>query len=264
MDIAGYFASVFIGILLGLIGGGGSILTVPVLVYLFHLDTVLSTTYSLFVVGVTSLVGSVFYFKRDQVDHSTVLAFGIPSIAIVFFTRYFIVPAIPDHLFDIGHFTVTKSVFFMLLFALLMIAAAYSMIKKRKDSESAIQTGKPNYMLLVLQGIFVGFVTGIVGAGGGFLIIPALVNFLKLPMKTAVGTSLVIIAVNSLTGFLFSLHGTEIDWKFLVLIALFAISGIFIGMALSKKINGAQLKPAFGWFVLIMGLYIVIKEVLLH
>ena len=152
----------------------------------------------------------------------------------------------------------------MLLFALLMIAAAYSMIKKRKNSESAVQTGKPDYMLLVLQGVFVGFVTGIVGAGGGFLIIPALVNFLKLPMKTAVGTSLVIIAVNSLTGFLFSLHGTEIDWKFLVRIALFAISGIFIGMALSKKINGAQLKPAFGWFVLIMGLYIVIKEVFLH
>ncbi len=263
MDIIGYFASVFIGILLGLIGGGGSILTVPVLVYLFGLDTILSTTYSLFVVGTTSLVGSVFYFKRGQVDRITVLAFGIPSIAMVFFTRRFIVPAIPEHLFQIKGFDITKSIFFMLLFALLMIAAAYSMIKKQETSSVPVRQGKPNYIFLILQGLFVGIVTGIVGAGGGFLIIPALVNFLKLPMKTAVGTSLVIIAINSLTGFLFSLHGTEIEWKFLGIITLFAITGIFIGMALSKKINGARLKPIFGWFVLAMGVFIVIKELFL-
>lgn len=263
MDIAGYFASVFIGILLGLIGGGGSILTVPVLVYLFGLDAVLSTTYSLFVVGTTSLVGSIFYFKRGQVDRITVLAFGLPSIAMVFFTRRVIVPAIPEHLFQLGSFDITKSIFFMLLFALLMIAASYSMIKKRKTSSVQERQGKPNYIFLILQGFFVGIVTGIVGAGGGFLIIPALVNFLKLPMKTAVGTSLVIIAINSLTGFLFSLHGTEIDWKFLGIITFFAITGIFIGMALSKKINGARLKPIFGWFVLAMGIFIVIRELFL-
>lgn len=262
MEIAGYFASIFIGILLGLIGGGGSILTVPVLVYLFSLDTVLSTTYSLFVVGVTSLVGSVFYFKRGQVNRNTVIAFGLPSIAIVFLTRWFIVPAIPEHLFQIGSFAVTKNVFFMLLFAFLMIAAAYSMIKKRKVQDNESGQNKPSYLFLMFQGIFVGFVTGIVGAGGGFLIIPALVNFLKLPMKTAVGTSLVIIAINSLTGFLFSLHDTEIDWKFLSIITVFAISGIFVGMALSKKINGARLKPAFGWFVLAMGVYIILKELI--
>lgn len=263
MDIAGYFASVFIGILLGLIGGGGSILTVPVLVYLFGLDAVLSTTYSLFVVGTTSLVGSIFYFKRGQVDRITVLAFGLPSIAMVFFTRRVIVPAIPEHLFQLGSFDITKSIFFMLLFALLMIAASYSMIKKRKTSSVQERQGKPNYIFLILQGFFVGIVTGIVGAGGGFLIIPALVNFLKLPMKTAVGTSLVIIAINSLTGFLFSLHGTEINWKFLGIITFFAITGIFIGMALSKKINGARLKPIFGWFVLAMGIFIVIRELFL-
>jgi uncharacterized protein len=144
-----------------------------------------------------------------------------------------------------------------------MIAAAYSMIKKRKDQDKESEQNKPSYLFLVLQGIFVGFVTGIVGAGGGFLIIPALVNFLRLPMKTAVGTSLVIIAINSLTGFLFSLHDTEIDWKFLTIITVFAISGIFVGMALSKKINGARLKPAFGWFVLAMGVYIILKELIL-
>ena len=143
MEIAGYFASIFIGILLGLIGGGGSILTVPVLVYLFSLDTVLSTTYSLFVVGVTSLVGSVFYFKRGQVNRNTVIAFGLPSIAIVFLTRWFIVPAIPEHLFQIGSFAVTKNVFFMLLFAFLMIAAAYSMIKKRKVQDNESGQNKP-------------------------------------------------------------------------------------------------------------------------
>lgn len=263
MDIAGYFASVFIGILLGLIGGGGSILTVPVLVYLFSLDAILSTIYSLFVVGITSLIGSVFYFKRKQVDRLTVLAFGTPSILVVFFTRKFIVPAIPEHLFQIGSFDITKNSFLLLLFALLMIAAAYSMIKKRKVQTTRTGMNKPNYLFLVFQGIFVGFVTGIIGAGGGFLIIPALVNFVKLPMKTAIGTSLVIITINSLTGFLFSLHVTEIDWKFLGLITFLAATGIFIGIALSKKIKGAQLKPAFGWFVLVMGIYIIIKEMIL-
>ena len=136
------------------------------------------------------------------------------------------------------------------------------MIKNRKVQDNESGQNKPSYLFLMFQGIFVGFVTGIVGAGGGFLIIPALVNFLKLPMKTAVGTSLVIIAINSLTGFLFSLHDTEIDWKFLSIITVFAISGIFVGMALSKKINGARLKPAFGWFVLAMGVYIILKELI--
>lgn len=264
MEIAGFIASIFIGISLGLIGGGGSILTVPVLVYLFAVDAVLATAYSLFIVGTTSVVGSFSYFKKGLVNIKTAIVFGIPSIVSVFLTRAYIIPAIPDEIFSIGSFMVTKSILLMLLFAVLMIFASYSMIKKSKNTEEEkVQKQQFNYPLILIEGTVVGVLTGLVGAGGGFLIIPALVVLSKLPMKEAVGTSLVIIAVKSLIGFFGESGETIIDWIFLAKITAFAIVGIFIGMALSKKIDGSKLKPAFGWFVLVMGIYILIKETLL-
>lgn len=264
MSIAGYIASIFIGISLGLIGGGGSILTVPVLVYLFSTDAALATVYSLFIVGITSLAGSYTYFKKGLVNLRTAVVFGIPSIAAVFLTRTFIVPAIPQEIFTTGSFVVTKSILLMLLFAVLMVFASYSMIKKNKqDKEELLQNKAFNYPLTIFQGVFVGTITGLIGAGGGFLIIPVLVNLLKLPIKTAIGTSLVIISINSLSGFVFSLHQLSIDWLLLLSIAGMAIIGIFIGSQFSARINGAKLKPAFGWFVLVMGIYIILKETLL-
>ncbi|MBP7272554.1 MAG: sulfite exporter TauE/SafE family protein [Saprospiraceae bacterium] len=264
MDIVGYTASIFIGISLGLIGGGGSILTVPVLVYLFGVDAVLATAYSLFIVGATSAVGSISYFKNGLVNVKTAIVFGIPSIVAVFITRAYIVPAIPQEVFSIGNFIITKRILLMLLFAVLMIFASYSMIKKdKKSSKETAQIQQFNYPLILIEGIVVGVLTGLVGAGGGFLIIPALVVLSKLPMKEAIGTSLVIIAAKSLIGFFGESGETVIDWIFLTKVAAFAILGIFIGMTLSKKIDGAKLKPAFGWFVLVMGIYIIIKETLL-
>lgn len=264
MDIAGYLASVFIGISLGLIGGGGSILTVPVLVYLFSVDAVLATAYSLFIVGTTSVVGSFSYFKKGLVNVNTAVVFGIPSIISVFLTRAYILPAIPNEIFSIGNFTVTKSILLMLLFAVLMVFASYKMIKKSTNYDGDDRhIHEQNYPLSFLQGTFVGLVTGLIGAGGGFLIIPALVNLLKLPMKTAIGTSLIIISINSITGFLFSLHRTVVDWQFLLSISGIAVLGILIGSYISTKIDGKKLKPAFGWFVLVMGIYIIIKETIL-
>lgn len=261
MEIAGYIASILIGISLGLIGGGGSILTVPVLVYLFHLDAVLATTYSLFIVGSTSFVGSLTYFKKGLVKFKTAIIFGVPSIITVFLTRTFIVHSIPHIILQIGDFVITKSIFIMVLFAVLMLAASISMIKKSsKPLELEDENKKFNFPLIIAEGAAVGILTGLVGAGGGFLIIPALINFLKLPMKKAIGTSLVIISMNSLIGFLFSLFHTSVDWSFLFTIAIIATVGIFIGSYLSTKIDGNKLKPAFGWFVLIMGIYILIKE----
>lgn len=262
MEITGYSASILIGISLGLIGGGGSILTVPVLVYLFSVDTVLATTYSLFVVGSTSLVGSFSYFKKGFIDSKTALFFGIPSIIAVFLTRHYILPAIPEHVMDIGDFELSRSILLMVFFAVLMVFASLSMIKKDRE-ERAINMKPANTTWVIAQGLMVGVVTGLIGAGGGFLIIPALVNLLKLPMKTAIGTSLIIIAVNSLIGFSFSLGHYKIDWQFLLTVTLIAIGGIFIGMHLSTKIDGKKLKPAFGWFVLVMGIYILIKETIL-
>lgn len=261
MEILGFISSIFIGIALGLIGGGGSILTVPVLVYLFAVDAVSATAYSLFIVGLTSAVGSISYFRNGLVNIKTAIIFGIPSIIAVFMTRAYIVPAIPKEVFSISGFVITKSILMMLLFAILMIAASYSMIKKNsKKREENNGEQKFNYPIILLEGTVVGILTGLVGAGGGFLIIPALVILSKLPMKEAVGTSLVIIAAKSLIGFFGEGSETIIDWVLLSKVSAFAIVGIFIGTLLSKKIDGAKLKPAFGWFVLIMGIYIIIKE----
>lgn len=262
MEITGYSASILIGISLGLIGGGGSILTVPVLVYLFAVDTVLATTYSLFIVGSTSLVGSFSYFKKRWIDIQTAIYFGIPSIISVFLTRYYILPAIPEKILQMGSFSLSKSVLLMVIFAVLMIFASYSMIKK--DTAATNPQKNASLTAVILQGTVVGLVTGLIGAGGGFLIIPALVNFLKLPMKTAIGTSLLIIAVNSIAGFGFSIGQSHIEWKFLLSVTLIAIVGIFIGSYLSTKIEGKKLKPAFGWFVLVMGVYILFKETLIN
>jgi uncharacterized protein len=264
MEIIGYIASVFIGISLGLIGGGGSILTVPVLVYLFGINPVLATAYSLFIVGATSLVGAIPKYKKGLVNIKTALIFGTPAIAAVYATRKLIVPAIPEELFTLSGFTVTKPVLMMLLFAVLMVVASYSMIKgKNEDDDENNGEQKFNYPLILIEGTVVGILTGLVGAGGGFLIIPALVLLSKLPMKEAVGTSLVIIAAKSLIGFLGDVGLQTTDWKLLITITVLAIAGIFIGNTLSKKISGNQLKKGFGWFVLVMGIYIIVKELFL-
>jgi uncharacterized membrane protein YfcA len=264
MEYIGYFTSILIGVALGLIGGGGSILTVPVLVYLFAIEPVLATAYSLFIVGITSAVGTVGYFKKGLINIKTAIVFGIPSIIAVFTTRALIVPAIPAALFSIGNFILTKDLFLMLLFAVIMIIASYSMIKEDKKSVSEEpHEQKFNYPLILIEGAIVGIITGLVGAGGGFLIIPALVILSKLPMKEAVGTSLVIIAAKSLIGFFGENSENGVDWQFLFTISAFAIVGIFIGTALSKKVDGTKLKPSFGWFVLLMGIYIITKELFL-
>jgi uncharacterized membrane protein YfcA len=261
METAGYLASVLIGISLGLIGGGGSILTVPVLVYLFGIEPVLATAYSLFIVGSTSLVGAVPKYKQGLLHLKTAVIFGAPAIAAVYATRKFIVPAIPQEVFSIGTLVITKPLLLMLLFAVLMVFASYSMIKG-KNVEENNDTGpmKFNYPMILLEGTVVGILTGLVGAGGGFLIIPALVLLSKLPMKLAVGTSLLIIAAKSLIGFLGDLGHQSIDWRLLLSVTALAVGGIFIGNWLSHKVSGDKLKKAFGWFVLIMGIYIIIKE----
>ncbi|MBL0268954.1 MAG: sulfite exporter TauE/SafE family protein [Chitinophagaceae bacterium] len=260
MEIIGYIASLIIGISLGLIGGGGSILTVPVLVYLFHVNPVLATAYSLFIVGATSLVGAFPKYKSGEINIRTAIIFGIPSIAAVFATRAFIVPAIPTAVFSIGDFVVTKSLLMMMLFALLMVFASISMIRTKKEQADKNTVQQFNYPLIIVEGAVVGLLTGLVGAGGGFLIIPALVLLSKLPMKQAIGTSLLIIAAKSLIGFTGDLGKQTMDWTLLLTVTGLAIVGIFIGNALSKKVSATSLKKGFGWFVLVMGIYIIVKE----
>lgn len=263
MEIIGYLGAILMGLSLGLIGGGGSILTVPILVYLFHVDAVLATAYSLFIVGLTSLIGSVSHMRLGNIHWRTAIVFGIPSILAVYATRAWLVPALPDPLLHLGGEAVSKALGMLILFASLMVAAAYSMIRKPKASASEVGGGEVsfNYPLILAEGIVVGTITGLVGAGGGFLIIPALVLLAKLPMKQAVGTSLIIIAAKSLIGFTGDLKGGEaMDWRFLGLFSAVAVAGILIGSLLSKRIPNEKLKPAFGWFVLVMGVYIIGRE----
>jgi uncharacterized protein len=259
MEIAGYLAAVLIGVSLGLIGGGGSILTVPVFVYLLHVHPVLATTYSLFVVGSCSLVGSVRSYYKRLIDFQVVLYFGLPSLLSVFIVRRFVLPMIPDHLFTIGELNVDKGVFLMVLFALLMLAAAGSMIQSGAKPPA---TGVPKERKtgLLLQGLMVGAVTGLLGAGGGFLIIPSLVLISRLPMKIAVGSSLTIMAISSFFGFFSTLSHYTINWTQLLLFTAIAVLGIFVGTAFSDKIPGQALKKGFGWFVLATGLFILVRE----
>ncbi len=308
MEIIGYIASLVIGISLGLIGGGGSILTVPVLVYLFGINPVLATAYSLFIVGSTSLVGALPKYRQGLINLRTAFIFGLPAIGAVFATRKFIVPLIPDVVFHVGDFAVTKAILMMLLFAVLMVFASVSMIRDKSEEEKInddllpfngndnreeellmvsassdlsasnvvvadtatptlilekeiIQEQKFNYPLILIEGIVVGILTGLVGAGGGFLIIPALVLLSKLPMKQAVGTSLLIIAAKSLIGFTGDLSNYTMDWKLLLSVTAIAIVGIVVGNWMTKKVSSEKLKKGFGWFVLVMGVYIIIKEI---
>ena len=238
MEILGYLLAALVGISLGLIGSGGSILTVPILVYIMGVNPVLATAYSLFIVGSTALVGGIQSAFQKRVDFKTVLIFGIPSIAAVYATRMWLMPAIPKEIFSIGTLVITKSIALMLLFAVVMILASISMIRsgKKKEIVDENATLKYNYPMILLEGAVVGLLTGLVGAGGGFLIIPALVLLAKMPMKLAVGTSLFIIAAKSLIGFIGDLQGSEIiDWKLLGIFTAFAVAGIFIGIFLSKK-----------------------------
>jgi uncharacterized membrane protein YfcA len=266
MEILGYITAVLIGISLGMVGSGGSILTVPVLVYLMHISPSLATTSSLFIVGATSLAGGIRAYSKKNIDFRAVTEFGIPSIFSIFITRHYLLPALPEHFFSIGRIAVSKEMFLMVVFAILMLGAAFSIIMSKEDEKdtAVLQTERQHKTLpLILFGLAIGVITGLLGAGGGFLIIPSLVLFLKLPMKTAVGTSLLIIAINSLFGFLFSLKQFEYNWIILLSFTVLAIAGLFIGSRLADKISGTSLKKGFGWFVLVMGVYIILKELVL-
>ncbi|SDR65723.1 sulfite exporter TauE/SafE family protein [Christiangramia echinicola] len=261
LEILGYFGALIIGVVLGLIGGGGSILTVPVLVYLMAINPVTATAYSLFVVGTSSLVGALRNIPKKLIDFRTAIVFAIPAFVAVYLTRKFLVPAIPAEIFTVFDFTVTKNIGIMLFFAIIMVIASISMIRE-KDNGRNVEEEKVtyNYPLIILEGVVVGLLTGIVGAGGGFLIIPALVLMAKLPMKKAVATSLLIIAVKSLIGFIGDVENMDIDWVFLLIFTGISIAGIWLGVYLNNFINGKKLKKGFGWFVLLMGIYIIWSE----
>lgn len=267
MIIAGFIAFLFIGLILGLIGGGGSILGVPVLVYLMCYSADEATSYSLFIVGITSLIGAFSYLKKGEISAEAIFQFAISSMITVFCVRKFLMPSIPLTI-DLFKFTISKHTLIMVSFGILILFSSYSMIKKRKrsiinevkwDEFAKSPMGIP---FVALLGILVGLITAFVGAGGGFIIVPVLIFFLRLKFKKAIGTSLCIIAINSLVGFSGNISHQKIDWIFLLSISATCVGGILLGSLLSNKISSQKLKPAFGWFTLMVGAFVLAKELL--
>lgn len=259
---AGFIASFAMGIVLGLMGGGGSILTVPILVYLFKTPPLTATGYSLFVVGITALIGALMYFKKGEIDLKSGVALAIPSTIGVSLSRIVILPNIPETIWKINGFTFTKDFLIMFLFSILMIVASFSMIKKKSEEKPLSAKSSGQILSIALQGLALGLIAGFVGAGGGFLIIPALVFLIRLPMKKAVGTSLMVITFQSLIGFSAEvINGSQVEWRFLITVAVCAVFGIISGSIIAEKINEQTLKKAFGIFVLAMGTMILIEQV---
>lgn len=256
--ILGYIGALIVGLVLGLIGGGGSILTVPLLVYLLGYNPIVATAYSLFVVGSTSLVGTFQKYRKGLVDVKTGLAFSFPSFVAVYLSRRYLVPNIPETLFNLGDFTLTKEMGIMIFFSIIMLISSVSMIKNKKEVNASKESQA--YYKTFIQGLVIGTITGVIGAGGGFLYVPALVLWANIPMKRAVGTSLIIVTINSLIGFMGDVQTLTIEWGFLLTFTVISILGILIGVGLSKFISSQKLKKGFGFFTLIMAIYIVYRE----
>ncbi|MCB4797866.1 sulfite exporter TauE/SafE family protein [Neotamlana laminarinivorans] len=262
LNILGYVSALVIGISLGLIGGGGSILAVPVLAYMFSINEKAATAYSLFIVGSSALLGGIKQHFKGLVDWKTAIIFGFPAIIGVTIVRHNVVPILPDVIFNINQFAFTRRMAMLGLFAFLMIPAAISMLTTK-----TIPIKKHNvtykYPLIFIEGLIVGGITGLIGAGGGFLIIPALVILARLEMKVAVATSLIIIAFKSLIGFfLGDAFIMDINWSFLLLFTTLSFIGIFIGSFFSSFIDGKKLKKGFGVFIIIMAFFIFYMEFL--
>jgi len=257
MEILGYFGAFCIGIVLGITGGGGSILTVPILVYVLHLNPVIATAYSLFIVGTSSGIGSIQNFRKDLIDVKSAFRFAIPSVLGVYLTRKYLVPEIPDPVFYFASLQLTKATFLMIIFAIVMVWAAVSMLKNKKENPVPEITGKKS---TIVQLFFVGVLIGLIGAGGGFLIVPALIKLARLTIKKAIATSLLVITINSLIGFLGDLQNIEMDWTFLLTFTGLSVLGIFLGLYFQKFINEKLLKKIFGIFILLMAFIIFYKE----
>ncbi|MEK9746641.1 MAG: sulfite exporter TauE/SafE family protein [Pelagibacteraceae bacterium] len=264
MFIAGLLASFFMGTVLSFLGAGGSILTLPILVYLFQIDIIQATTYSLLLVGLTAVFGCVASFKDKLIDFKTGIIFGIPSIIGVVLARKVVLPFLPDQIL-VGNFILEKSFLIMILFAVLMLVSSSLMIRDRKPvlSKTNDKNAYERNIIIILEGLIVGQLTGFVGAGGGFLIIPALVLLTGLSMNIAVATSLFIIAIKSLMGYLSDvIDGFQTDWMFVFYVCLFTLVGVFFGRILSKKVSDKQTKKLFGYMTLIISFIIIIEQLI--
>ena len=262
-ELLGFFGAFIVGLILGLIGSGGSILSVPILVYLFGINPVTATAYSLFIVGTTSLIGSIKNFRNKLINYSSTLLFSFSAVITVYLTRKYLIHLIPETIINTDLIFLNKDQLIMLLFSLLMLVAGFLMIKRTPKTIVGLKqtrTIAPNKFLIFAEGSLIGVLTGLIGAGGGFIIIPILVILSDLRMKNAIATSLAIISLKSLIGFIGDVQNLDIDWLFLITFTLISVIGIFIGQMFSQKVEDNKLKMVFGVFVIFIGAVILLIE----
>ena len=248
MLILGYALAGLIGLSLGLMGGGGSILTVPIFVYVLSFDPKLAIAMSLPVVGVTSLVGAIGHWRAGNVELKAAAMFGVVAMVAAYVGARLAV-------------FLTGAVQLSLL-AIIMLAAAISMFMNARRSPSVVSgTDRPaSFKLLLPVALCVGLVTGLVGVGGGFLIVPALVLLGRISMKQAVGTSLLVIAMNCASGFVGYAGRVDIPWRFVLGFTAVAVVGILVGAQLVKYVSQRVLKQAFSVFLIVMGTVILVQN----
>jgi uncharacterized protein len=239
--------AVFVGIALGLLGGGGSILTVPLLAYVAGMDAKQAIATSLLVVGVTSAIGAVSHARAGHVQWRTGLIFGGAGMAGAY-AGGLLARFIPGTILLIG-------------FAVMMIATAIAMLRGRKNIVAPGGQHRMPVIKIIAEGLVVGLVTGLVGAGGGFLVVPALALLGGLPMPVAVGTSLIVIAMKSFAGLGGYLSSVQINWAVALAVTAAAVTGALIGARLTSMVNPEALRKAFGWFVLAMSSVILAQEI---
>ena len=262
LELIGFFGAFLTGVVIGLFGGGGSILAVPIFVYLFKLNPVIATSYSMFVVGSSAAIGTLINLKKKLIEYKTAAIFTLPALISVFLTRRFLIPNIPDVLLSFESFDMTKEMGLMLFFSSIIMLSSVLVMKKSTTEITVITASEKSYVLLIFIGFGIGVLTGLVGAGGGFIIVPALVLFARLAIKQAVATSLMIITVNSLIGFCSDLSILKIEWNFLLLFTVLSILGIFVGTYISSYVRESTLKINFARFMIVMASVIIFKELL--
>ena len=266
LDVFGYIGAFVVGLVLGITGSGGSILSMPILVYLFKFNAVTASAYSLFIVGVTALTGSFQNFKKKLINYRTTILFSTSAVISVYVTRKYLIGLIPEIILSNNNIIVIrKDQLIMVLFGILMLFAGFLMIKKTPRTIMKFKKTKtitPNKLLIFFEGSIIGFLTGLIGAGGGFIIIPILVILSNLKMESAIATSLLIISTKSLIGFIGDVQNLIIEWDFLIIFTSISIFGIIVGQLIRKKVMENQLKKIFGSFVFVIGILILLREVI--
>lgn len=258
----GFLGALITGLLLGLVGGGGSLLAVPILTVLFSVGPETATQDALLVVGLTSSIGVADHLRQRTIHWPSVARFGLPSLLTVWLTRHWLLPLLPTVLVDTSFLTLTKTRLISLGFVLVMVVAAVGMLRPTTPSPTSIPTDRNTFVWkLSAQGVAVGLLTGLVGTGGGFLIVPGLVILAGLPLTVAVGTSLLLVCLNSLVGFIStSGYGPPSDYSLLLLFSALSVGGVLLGNRLARYVPTDRLRPAFGYFMLLVSIGMLIHE----